>query len=182
MKKIVALAAVLFITLSLPAQKFTFTLYSQQLGGQGTLQHALNGFGCKGENISPDLYWKNVPADTKSFAVTVFDQSAPTGSGWWHWLIFNIDKNIFELKSGAGDVQKSIAPANSIQSKTDFGTVGYGGPCPPAGSGHHRYVITVYALKTEKLDIDVNASPAFVSFNLEANTIEKASLIFYFKN
>jgi Raf kinase inhibitor-like YbhB/YbcL family protein len=182
MKKTFFLVCLLLSLTAGHSQKFTFTLYSQQLGGQATLKHALNGFGCKGQNISPDLYWKNPPEGTKGFAVTIHDQSAPTGSGWWHWIIYNIDKTVLELKSDAGDVQKNIAPANSVQSKTDFGTKGYGGPCPPVGSGIHRYVITVYALKTETLDLDPEASPAFVSYNLEANTIEKSSLIFYYKN
>jgi Raf kinase inhibitor-like YbhB/YbcL family protein len=160
----------------------TFTLKSKDLGGQATDRQVLNGFGCKGQNISPQLFWENPPVGTQSFAVTVFDENAPTGSGWWHWLIFDIDKNCLELKAGAGSTDRDLAPLQSVQSKTDFGTAGYGGPCPPPGSDFHRYIITVYALKAEKLGLDANTSPAMVGFYLSQNVLEKASLIFYYKN
>ena len=159
----------------------TFTLKSDELGGQATLMQMYNEAGCKGENRSPQLYWENAPETAKSFAVTMFDKDAPTGSGWWHWLIFDIDKSCKELKTDAGDVLKHIAPAQSVQSKTDFGLPGYGGPCPPAGNAAHRYIITLYALNTEKLGLNAFANPALVGFYLEKNTIEKASLIFYCK-
>ncbi|MBS1598531.1 MAG: YbhB/YbcL family Raf kinase inhibitor-like protein [Bacteroidetes bacterium] len=159
----------------------TFTLRSKDIGGQATTKQVFKGFGCTGENISPELYWENVPAGTKSFAVTMYDPDAPTGSGFWHWLIFDIPANVSELKSGAGDLSKNLAPAGSIQSKTDFGQPGYGGPCPPEGHGFHEYIITVYALKTEKLGLDQNASGAYVGFNLYGNTIAKASLVMYYK-
>ncbi len=159
----------------------TFTLKSKELGGQATVKQLYNESGCKGENISPQLYWENAPAGTKSFAVTMYDPDAPTGSGWWHWLIFNIEMNCAELKTNAGDVLKQIAPAQAVQSKTDFGTPGYGGPCPPAGTTPHRYIITLYALKAEKLGLNAFANPALVGFYLEQNAIEKASLIFYCK-
>ena len=176
MKTILFVAVFLLSTLSY-AQ--TFTLKSKELGGQATLKQLYNEFGCKGENKSPQLFWENVPAAAKSFAVTMYDEDAPTGSGWWHWLIFDIDKHTSELKADAGDVLKQIAPAQSVQSKTDFGIPGYGGPCPPPGNAPHRYVITVYALKIEKLGLNAFVNPALVGFYLEKNTIEKASLIFY---
>jgi phosphatidylethanolamine-binding protein (PEBP) family uncharacterized protein len=78
------------ITLSVSAQ--TFTLKSKDVSGQATMQQVFNSFGCSGENISPQLYWENPPLGTKSFAVTMSDEDAPTGSGWWYWLIFDIDK------------------------------------------------------------------------------------------
>src|SRR5208283_3439460 len=126
----------------------TFTLTSKSVGGQATNKLVFNGFGCSGDNLSPQLSWTNAPAGTKSFAVTMFDPDAPTGSGWWHWLVFDIPANIYELVEGAGDVVKHTAPAGCIQSNTDMGQPGFGGPCPPEGSGYHRYIITVYALKT----------------------------------
>lgn len=159
----------------------TFTLASKELGGQATNRQVLNGFGCNGENKSPQLFWENTPTGTKSFAITIHDEDAPTGSGWWHWLIFDIDKSITELNSDAGDVKKGITPKNAIQSKTDFGTYGYGGPCPTPGSGFHQYTVTVYALDTEKLGLDANANPALVGFYLSQHLIEKASMIFYYK-
>ena len=159
----------------------TFTLKSTELGGQATMKQVFNGFGCTGENISPQLYWENAPQSIKSFAVTIYDEDAPTGSGWWHWIIFDIEKNIHKLKSDAGNSKKQVAPKNSIQSKTDFGVPGYGGPCPPEGDGIHRYTITIYALKTEKLGLDETANPALVGYYLQQNTIEKSSMIFYYK-
>ncbi|MEJ8841518.1 YbhB/YbcL family Raf kinase inhibitor-like protein [Lacibacter sp. H375] len=160
----------------------TFTLKSRDLGGQATQKQILPGFGCTGENISPQLYWEQAPAGTKSFAVTMYDEDAPTGSGWWHWLIFDINKSVTELSSDAGNSKSKLAPKGSVQSKTDFGREGYSGPCPPAGSGFHRYVITVYALKVEKLGLDENASPAMVGYYLHEHTIQKASLLFYYKH
>lgn len=155
----------------------TFTLKSNEIGGQATDKQFFNGFGCHGGNVSPQLSWENVPAGTQSFAVTMYDKDAPTGSGFWHWLIFNIPSNVTELKSGAGDLTKNLAPSGAIQSITDFGQAGYGGPCPPPGL-IHEYLITVFALKT-KLTLDKTASPAFVGFNLNANVIEKASIVMY---
>lgn len=159
----------------------TFTLKSKDIGGQITDQQVYNSFGCTGENISPELYWENPPAGTKSFAVTVYDPDAPTGSGWWHWLIFNIPDNIKELNQNAGNPTLNLAPAGSVQSVTSFGAPGYGGPCPPEGDNFHRYIFTVFALKVDKLNLDQNTNPEMVGYNLNANTIEKASLVSYFK-
>lgn len=160
----------------------TFTLKSNELGGQATVKQVYNGFGCKGKNQSPQLSWQNAPDSTQSFAVTIHDESAPTGgSGWWHWLIFDINKHVTELKTDAGNITKTIAPEGAIQSKTDFGKFGYGGPCPPVGHGFHKYTITVYALKVEKLGLDSTANPALVGYMLEQNTFEKASMVFYCK-
>jgi len=137
----------------------TFTLVSADAGGQATSKMVYNGFGCTGDNISPQLSRTNAPEGTRSFAVTMYDPDAPTGSGWWHWVCFNIPAGTNELKSGAGTVEKNLAPAGTIQSMTDFGKPGYGGPCPTEGSDYHRFIITVYALKTNKLNLDSNASP-----------------------
>ncbi|QOG91083.1 YbhB/YbcL family Raf kinase inhibitor-like protein [Flavobacterium columnare] len=178
MKKILTLLA--FIS-AFTASAQTFTLKSNDLGGQATMKQVFNGFGCTGENMSPQLFWENAPKDTKSFAVTIHDENAPTGSGWWHWLAFDIPATTKELKTGAGDVTKNLMPAGSIQSITDFGKSGYGGPCPPEGHGFHKYTITVYALKTDKLGLDKNASPALVGYYLNGNTIEKASIVMYYK-
>ena len=137
--------------------------------------------GCKGKNISPTLNWTNAPSGTKSFAVTAYDPDAPTGSGWWHWVVFNIPANVYELKSDAGRPEKNIAPAGSVQSVTDFGKPGYGGACPPAGDKPHRYIFTVYALKVDKLDLDEKAMPAMVGFMIHANTLAKASITSTYK-
>ena len=158
------------------AGSFAVTSPQVERGSSIVNEQVFNGFGCQGENVSPALSWKNIPEGTKSFAVTMYDPDAPTGSGWWHWVMFNIPANITNLTKGAGDPQANQAPTGSIQSRTDFGKAGYGGPCPPAGDKAHRYQFTVYALKTETLPLDENVSAAMVGFYLHQNMIEKAVL------
>jgi len=134
-----------------------------------------SGFGCSGKNISPALSWKGAPRDTKSFALTVYDPDAPTGSGWWHWVVYNIPADVSELPAGAGNPGGSL-PAGALQGHTDFGTSGFGGPCPPAGDKPHRYIFTVYALKADKISVPDEASAAMVGFMIHANSLAKASL------
>lgn len=133
------------------------------------------GFGCSGENKSPALEWKNAPKDAKSFAVTVYDPDAPTGSGWWHWSVINIPANVTALKSDAGAVGGANLPAGASQVRIDYGVAGWGGVCPPAGDKPHRYIFTVHALKVEKLDIPADATAALAGFMINANTIQKTS-------
>lgn len=159
----------------------TFTLSSTNLGGQGTKQQEFNGFGCTGDNQSPQLSWSNAPKETKSFAITMYDPDAPTGSGWWHWVVFDIPADVNELVKNAGNVSTDLIPKGAIQSITDYGAKGYGGPCPPEGHGLHQYIITVYALKTEKLGLNENTNPAVVGYYLWNNTLAKASIIVYYK-
>ena len=175
------LAFLLLILFSTSSNAQTFTLESKDLGGQFTREHVFKGFGCKGENVSPQLSWENAPEGTKSFAVTMYDQDAPTQSGWWHWLMFDIPAGVNALKANAGDPKTDIAPEEAIQAVTSFDNPGYGGPCPPEGDGFHQYIITVYALKKESLGLNKNASPALISFQLNANALAKASLVVYHK-
>lgn len=153
-----------------------FTLSSSDLEGQLTSKQVFNGFGCTGENISPELSWKDAPKGTKSFAVTVYDPDAPTGSGWWHWLVFDIPKDKFTLPRGFGNSESK----DVIQSITDYGKSGFGGACPPIGDKAHRYEFTVYALDIETLDLDKNTNPALVGFYLNSHSLAKASLISYY--
>ena len=159
----------------------TFTLMSNDIGGEATKTQEFSGFGCDGENESPQLMWKNAPEGTKSFAVTMYDPDAPTGSGFWHWVVFDIPADVDELVTNAGNVNLGLAPEGAIQSMTDFGMNGFGGPCPPKGHGFHQYIITVHALKTDKLGLDKNANPALVGFNLWNQTLAKASIVMYYK-
>jgi Raf kinase inhibitor-like YbhB/YbcL family protein len=156
-----------------------FTLKSTEVQGQATQKQFFNGMGCKGENISPQLSWENPPEGTQYYAITMYDKDAPTGSGFWHWVVFNIPANVKELRSNAGDISKGLMPADAVQGMTDFGKPGYGGPCPPAGPSH-QYLITVYALKG-KIELDKNAMPAVVGFYLNANMLARASLVMYGK-
>jgi Raf kinase inhibitor-like YbhB/YbcL family protein len=121
------------------------TLTSAEVADGSTIKEAqvANGFGCKGGNISPSLSWSGAPSDTKSSALTVYDPDAPTGSGFWHWVVFNIPASTTSILLGAGDVKKKLMPKGVIQSRTDFGTDGYGGPCPPQGDKPHHYIFTV---------------------------------------
>lgn len=161
--------------------KETFTLKSNDLGGEATVTEEFNGFGCTGKNQSPQLSWSNAPEGTKSFAITMYDPDAPTGSGWWHWVVFDIPTSVNELVSNAGNIELNLAPKGAIQSITNYGTKGYGGPCPPPGHGLHQYIITVHALKTESLGLDDNTNPAIVGYNIWANTLMKASIVIYYK-
>lgn len=178
------LTTLLLIGCSAPAQEdhkpTTFTLTSADVGGQATMKQVFNGFGCTGENLSPQLSWSNAPEGTKSFAITMYDPDAPTGSGWWHWVVFDIPAGTTVLPTGAGTPGQAGMPAGAVQCKTDFGVPGYGGPCPPPGHGQHRYIITVYALKTDKLGLDANSTPATVGFNLNSQMLTKASILFYY--
>jgi Raf kinase inhibitor-like YbhB/YbcL family protein len=161
----------------MPAAANAFSLESAEVKPGATIADAqvYKGFGCNGGNVSPSLAWKNAPAGTQSFAITVCDPDAPTGSGWWHWVVFNLPAHTKSLPAGAGDTAADKMPAGAVQSRTDFGTPGYGGPCPPQGDKPHRYVFTVYALKTAKLDADANAPGAMIGFMIHANTIGKAT-------
>lgn len=118
---------------------------------------------------------------TQSFAVTMYDPDAPTGSGWWHWLVFDLPANTRELPANAGNIALKLSPTGSVQSVTDYGKPGYGGPCPPKGHGDHRYIITVYALKVKKLGLDAKTTPAIVGYYLNNNALAKASIIAYYK-
>jgi len=160
------------------AQAGGFQVTSAQVRDGATIaaEQVFNGFGCSGGNVSPELAWSAAPDGTQSFAVTVYDPDAPTGSGWWHWVIFNLPASTHGLAKNAGDPKSGLAPAGSVQSRTDFGAPGYGGPCPPPGDRPHHYIFTVYALKTPKLDLDSQASGAMVGYFLNANSLGKASL------
>lgn len=133
------------------------------------------GFGCAGENLSPALSWSGAPAGTQSYAISVYDPDAPTGSGWWHWMVYNIPATTTSLPRGAGSPDKPLLPAGAVQQRIDFGVNGYGGMCPPEGSPPHRYIFTVRALKTAKLDIPADATAALAGYVINANTLAKAS-------
>ena len=155
-----------------------FTLSSTDLTGGGRIGEAqvFNEFGCKGGNVSPALSWSGAPAGTQSFALLVHDPDAPTGSGWWHWVVYNIPASTTSLPAGAGDPKKKLMPAGAVQGRTDYGTVGYGGPCPPPGKPHH-YHFQLYALKVAKLDLPADASPAMVGFNARAQALGNAEIV-----
>jgi Raf kinase inhibitor-like YbhB/YbcL family protein len=137
------------------------------------------GFGCAGGNQSPHLKWSGAPAGTKSFAVTCYDPDAPTGSGFWHWLVVNIPADVTELKLGAGSAGGAL-PKGALMTRTDFGKPGYGGPCPPEGDHPHRYLFTVFAV-SENLDVGADTPAAVIGFNLNFKTLAKAAIMGLFK-
>lgn len=181
MKKLNAFLLLFILVSTVAFGQNTFTLTSKDLGGQATKTQEFSGFGCTGNNESPQLSWANAPEGTKSFAITMYDPDAPTGSGWWHWLVFDIPANVHELVTNAGNVSLNLAPKGSIQSSTDYGSAGYGGPCPPEGHGLHQYIITVYALKTDSLGLTKDTNAAIVGYYLNNNTLAKASIVAYYQ-
>jgi len=174
--------ATLFAALALAcgttASAAEFTLTSPQLTEGGSLGPAqvLEGFGCHGGNTSPALAWSGAPAGTRSFAVTVYDPDAPTGSGWWHWVVHGLPVSVTSLPAGAGATGGPALPAPAVQGRTDFGPPGFGGACPPAGDAPHRYRFTVHALEVDHLELPADASPAMVAFFLTMNRLGQATL------
>ena len=148
--------------------------------GKDHVMSADFGFGCAGGNKSPHLKWSGAPEGTKSFAITCYDPDAPTGSGFWHWLVVNIPPNVTELALGAGSAGGKM-PAGSLQTRTDCGKPGYAGPCPPEGDHPHRYLFTVFAVNKDKIDVAADTSAAVVGFNLNFATLAKASIMGLFK-
>ena len=166
-------ALALACTLDAAAADGAFRLQSPGMAPNGMLANdqVYSGFGCSGKNLSPALHWSGAPQGTQSFALMVYDPDAPTGSGWWHWVIYNIPASTTDLSAGAGASGSTLLPAGAVQGRTDFGTSGYGGPCPPAGDKPHHYIFTLYALKVDKLDVPADASPALIGFYVHANKL-----------
>ncbi len=173
------LAAVFALTASCATAAGNFTLASPDLKPGARLADAqvFNGFGCTGGNISPALEWENAPAGTKSFALLVHDPDAPTGgAGWWHWVVIDLPADARKLAAGAGKAEGTNLPAGAQQIGTDFGSPGWGGPCPPVGDKPHRYHFTLHALKVEKLQLPANATASLAGFMITANSLGKARL------
>jgi Raf kinase inhibitor-like YbhB/YbcL family protein len=175
MRKILVAALLAAGAAAVQAGGFSLSSPTVKPGSMLTDAQVFKGFGCEGKNISPALKWSGAPAGTKSYAVTVYDPDAPTGSGWWHWVVYNIPASTTELPEGAGGADGKGLPAGAVQGRTDFGAAGFGGACPPAGDKPHRYIFTVYALKTDKIDAPADATAALVGFMINANTLAKAS-------
>ncbi len=136
-----------------------------------------DGFGMTGGNISPSLHWSGFPAGTKSFAVTCFDPDAPTGSGFWHWVVLGIPASVTELQTGVAGTDSFGLPEGAFHVRNDYGTKDFGGAAPPAGDEPHRYVFAVHALDVESLDVNDEISPAVAGFNLRFHTIARGLLV-----
>ncbi|WP_299138932.1 YbhB/YbcL family Raf kinase inhibitor-like protein [uncultured Tateyamaria sp.] len=168
MTRTIFIAAALAASLAAPAMADGFTLTSPDIaeGQQLSSDFVFQGFGCGGGNTAPTLEWSGAPEGTESFAVTVYDPDAPTGSGWWHWFAFNIPADVTSLPGG-GDV-------NGVQLTNDYGATGFGGACPPPGEVH-RYEFTVHALGTT-LEIDNSVSNALAGFMVNANSLASSTI------
>lgn len=171
------LVATTLISLSTLASAAGFQLSSADIKAGSLIdkKFEFNGFGCSGENKSPALQWSGAPAGTKSFAVTVYDPDAPTGSGWWHWSVINVPADVTSLKADAGAVGGANLPKGASHVRIDYGVAGWGGMCPPPGDKPHRYIFTVHALKTDKLEIPADATAALAGYMINANALGKAS-------
>lgn len=161
------------ITTAASAQDFRLSSTSISEGAQLARSHVFAGFGCEGGNLSPQLSWSGAPEGTRSFAITAYDPDAPTGSGWWHWNAVNIPASVTSVELGASG--KGAMPAGTVEITNDYGTAGFGGACPPPGRAH-RYIFTIHALSTERLELPENPSNALVGFMIGANTIQSARI------
>lgn len=157
-------------------------LFSNELkdGGLLATAHVANGFGHQGENRSPHLAWDGVPEGTKSLVLTLFDPDAPTGSGFWHWIVVDIPPDVRELPAGAGAGGVPLPPG-ARQTRTDMGTSVYLGAAPPAGE-NHRYVFTLRAVKVDNLPVPDDASGALVGFASNMNKLGEAVLTVTYGN
>jgi Raf kinase inhibitor-like YbhB/YbcL family protein len=127
-----------------------------------------------GEDRSPQLSWSGFPAETRGFAITVYDPDAPTTSGFWHWAVANVPVSVTELPSGASE---GGLPAGALQLRNDAGFPGFVGAAPPAGHGPHRYYVVVHALDTDDLGLPAEATPAYLGFNLFGHTLARATIV-----
>ncbi|GAS90217.1 YbhB/YbcL family Raf kinase inhibitor-like protein [Mycolicibacterium brisbanense] len=152
----------------------TFTLTSESVtDGQPLGNDQVSGImGAGGSDVSPQLSWSGFPAETKSFAVTMYDPDAPTGSGFWHWAVADLPASVTELPAGAGD--GSELPGGAVTLANDAGLKRFIGAAPPAGHGPHRYYIAVHALPVESLELPDGATPAYLGFNLFSQAIARA--------
>ena len=151
------------------------TLGSHSLGKQLNKEQVYNGYRCGGKNISPDLHWSTSLNSVKSFAVTIHDIDASVNNGWWHWIVYDIPKNVRSIKKGASNL--NLLPGGAKEGRNDYGFIGYGGACPPKNDKPHRYVTTLYALNVSKLYIDKRATAFEIYQEIKKHTIAKSSII-----
>lgn len=156
-----------------PVPAFTVTSTDVTDGQPMSQDHAYDGMGAGGRNISPQLSWEGFPATTKSFVVTCFDPDAPIPGGFWHWVLVDVPTSTTELPTNAGSRDGGV-PAGSFHVANDLGERAFGGAAPPSGDRPHRYYLVVHAVDTDKLGVDENVSPAVVSFTLAFHTVARA--------
>lgn len=146
-------------------------------GGELGVAQRSGMMGAGGSDTSPQLSWSGFPAETKSFAVTVYDPVAPTASGFWHWAVANIPATVTSLASGAGDDTGSGLPEGAVQFANDASMKRYVGAAPPPGHGTHYYYVVVHAVDVEDLELPENATPAYLGFNLFMHSLARAVIV-----
>lgn len=132
---------------------------------------------CGGSDTSPELRWSGFPAETKSFALTMYDPDAPTGSGFWHWAVFDIRAGTTSLPAGAGSPERGRLPGGAITLPNELRQQRYAGAAPPEGTGTHRYYVVVHAVDTEHLGVDPQSTPAVLGFKLHFHTLGRAIIV-----
>lgn len=170
-----ALPLSIFLSGTASADSLKLTSADISQGKAMSSAQEFQGFGCDGSNLSPQLSWTGAPEGTEAFAIQVYDPDAPTGSGWWHWQIVNIPKDVATLATGAGDPSKDLTPAGTLNIKNDYGVKGFGGACPPKGHGVHRYQFTVHAL-SKKLELPEDASGALTGYMVSAHSLGSSTI------
>lgn len=171
-----SLLSLFLLTFATAASAGSLTVGSPDMAsGQLAPAQFANIFGCSGGNVSPEVHWSGAPEGTQSYVVTIYDPDAPTGSGFWHWVVADIPAGVTSLPSGAGN-DPSKLPKGAFTARNDAGDSGFIGACPPPGP-KHRYILTVKALKTPKLDVPENAPPALVGFVSNMVKLDEASIV-----
>jgi Raf kinase inhibitor-like YbhB/YbcL family protein len=133
--------------------------------------------GAGGEDRSPTLNWEGAPQGTKSYALTVYDPDAPTGSGFWHWAVYNIPASVTALAGNAGDPGAGLLPPGAVTLPNEVRLARFLGAAPPPGHGEHRYYFTVSALDVESLELDEGSTPAVLGFTLLGHILARAQLV-----
>ena len=159
------------LAFAVPVAAADFQLQVDGDAGRLPVRSSFNGFGCTGANLAPAVRWQGVPAGTRSYALTVYDPDAPTGSGWWHWVVIDLPTGLAGLPAG------SKLPDGARTVRNDYGQSGWGGPCPPAGDPPHHYIFTLYALDVPTLGIPADASAALAGFTIHGHIIGKTQSV-----
>jgi Raf kinase inhibitor-like YbhB/YbcL family protein len=168
-------AAACVVALAADTQRFSLASADLAPGRPIASRYVYDHDGCRGDNRSPALSWRHPPAGTRSFALLMHDPDAP-GGGWWHWVVFDIPAAVRALPRGAGDAGARSLPRGALETRNDFGTPGYGGPCPPPGPPHH-YHLVLYALPVVRLGLAPAAGPAKVAAAVRAHALAKVEIV-----
>ena len=169
------LASTLLFSASAFAESFTLSSTDIKQGEHMDKAQEFEGFGCTGGNTSPQLSWSGAPEGTEAFAVFAYDPDAPTGSGWWHWQLVNIGKDVTSLPAGLSGSTSKALPEGAMHIQNDYGVKGFGGACPPKGHGVHRYQFTVYAL-SKKLELPEGASGALAGYMVKGHALASSTI------